>query len=51
MRVPLACCIELLMGGLLLAACSGSTGDEVEMLRVVPDEFVISLVADGELRG
>ena len=50
MRVLLACCIGLLLGGLLLAACSGSPGDEVEMLRVVPDEFVISLVADGELR-
>ena len=36
--------------GLLLASCNGGTGNEVEMLRVSPDEFVISLLADGELR-
>ena len=36
--------------GLLLANCNGSAGNAVEMLRVSPDEFVISLLADGELR-
>ena len=50
MRVLLRSCIGLLSGALLLASCSGGPGDEVEMLRIVTDEYVISLVADGELR-
>jgi multidrug efflux pump subunit AcrA (membrane-fusion protein) len=44
-RALLACLI-----GLHLTACNGGPNDEVEMLRIVSDEYVISLVANGELR-
>jgi HlyD family secretion protein len=44
-RALLTCII-----GLLLFSCSGGTVDEVEMLDIVRDEFVISLLTNGELR-
>jgi HlyD family secretion protein len=44
-RALLTCII-----GLLLSSCSGGTVDEVEMLHIVRDEFVISLLTNGELR-
>ena len=40
----------LCLAGLFLAACNGGVDNGVEMLRVSPDEFVISLIAKGELR-
>ena len=45
MRLLLACLI-----GLLLEGCHGGAGNEVEILQVSQEEFVISLLADGELR-
>lgn len=45
MRPLLACLI-----GLLLEGCHGGAGNEVEILQVSQEEFVISLLADGELR-
>jgi HlyD family secretion protein len=44
-RALLTCII-----GLLLFSCSGGTVDEVEMLHIVRDEFVTSLMTNGELR-
>jgi len=36
--------------GLVLVSCSDGGGNDVEMLRVTQQEFVISLHTDGELR-
>ena len=45
MSLRLSCLVAL-----LLAGCNGGAGSEVETLRIKHEEFVISLVVDGELR-